>query len=60
VRDHPTEQMPGLPDEQAPDPDLRAARAEVREVEAILRRALAEDDRLAGLDPADGDAGNEH
>ncbi|WP_344219816.1 hypothetical protein [Kribbella sancticallisti] len=46
--DQPTEPMPGLPDEQVPDPNLRAARAEIRAVGASLRQALAKDDELAG------------
>ncbi|GAA1598113.1 hypothetical protein GCM10009789_60080 [Kribbella sancticallisti] len=48
VPDQPTEPMPGLPDEQVPDPNLRAARAEIRAVGASLRQALAKDDELAG------------
>jgi hypothetical protein len=36
-----------LPDESAPDPDLRAARNELRAVGASIRDALAADDLLA-------------
>ncbi|TWD79762.1 hypothetical protein FB561_0827 [Kribbella amoyensis] len=36
---------------------LRAARNHLGEVEAILRRALAEDDRLAGQDEKAPEAG---
>ncbi|GAB2633682.1 hypothetical protein [Kribbella swartbergensis] len=36
-----------LPDEVAPDADLRAARNEIRAVGASLREALAADDALA-------------
>ena len=37
----------GLSDEAAPDPELRAARHEIRAVAAGLRAALAADDLLA-------------
>lgn len=47
MQDQPTESMPGVPDEQAPDPNLRAARKEIRDVESMLRKAIAEDDELA-------------
>ncbi|WP_433162802.1 hypothetical protein [Kribbella sp. CA-247076] len=36
-----------LPDEQAPDADLRAARREIQAVGTSLRDALAADDALA-------------
>ena len=35
-----------LPDELAPDPELRAARNELRAVSASIREALAADERL--------------
>jgi hypothetical protein len=39
-----------LPDELAPDPNLRAARNQIRAVGVSIREALADDDRLiAGL-----------
>ncbi|TCO30226.1 hypothetical protein EV652_105220 [Kribbella steppae] len=45
-----------VPDEQAPDADLRAARNEIRAVGATLREALAADDALvAGQRPAGED-----
>lgn len=47
MQDQPTEPMPGVPEEQAPDPNLRAARKEIRDVESMLRKAIAEDDELA-------------
>lgn len=40
----------GPPDEFAPDPELRAARHEIRAVAAGLREALAADDRLIAGD----------
>ncbi len=40
----------GLPDELAPDPELRAARNELRAVSASIRDALAADERLANSD----------
>jgi hypothetical protein len=52
VQDQPTEPMPGVPDEQAPNPNLRAARTEIRDVESMLRKAIAEDDKLAGHEDA--------
>jgi hypothetical protein len=48
VQEQPTDQIPELPDEQAPDQDLRAARVRIREVGSSLRQALAADERLAG------------
>jgi hypothetical protein len=44
VQDQPTD----LPDEQAPDQDLRAARVQIRQVGSILRQTLADDVQLAG------------
>jgi hypothetical protein len=41
-----------VPDELAPDPDLRAARNELRALSAILREAVAADERAAGDEPA--------
>ena len=52
VQDQPTEPMPGVPDERAPDPSLRAARKEIRDVESMLRKAIAEDDDLAKQEDA--------
>jgi hypothetical protein len=46
VQNQPTD--PELPDEQAPDQDLRAARVRIREVGSTLRQALAADEQLAG------------
>ena len=41
-----------LPDEQAPDADLRAARREIQAVGTSLRDALAADEALAaGVEP---------
>jgi hypothetical protein len=48
-----------LPDELAPDPDLRAARHEIRAVAAGLRAALAADDQAADDQPADDRAAAE-
>ena len=45
-----------VPDAFAPDPDLRAARHEVRAVSSGIRDALAADDLLAAGDQADGTA----
>lgn len=45
-----------VPDELAPDPDLRAARQEIRAVSSSIRDALAADDLLAAGDQADGTA----
>jgi hypothetical protein len=45
-----------LPGELAPDPELRAARNELRAVSASIREALAADDRLAAGQPAGNDA----
>jgi hypothetical protein len=52
VQDQPTDQTPELPDEQAPDQDLRAARVRIREVGSTLRQALAVDEQLAGSETA--------
>ena len=48
MQNQPTDQTPELPDEQAPDQDLRAARVRIREVGSTLRQALAADEQLAG------------
>jgi hypothetical protein len=48
VQNQPTDQTPELPDEQAPDQDLRAARMRIREVGSTLRQALGADEQLAG------------
>jgi hypothetical protein len=46
-----------LPDEQAPEADLRAARNEIRAVADGIREALAADDALAaGTQPTAGEA----
>jgi hypothetical protein len=47
VEKQPSDGDLGLPDELAPDPDLRAARHEIRAVAAGLRAALAADDEAA-------------
>jgi len=44
-----------LPDELAPDPDLRAARNEIRGVADGIREALAADDLLAAGGRPTGD-----
>jgi hypothetical protein len=47
----------GLPDEQAPEADVRAARNEIRAVADGIREALAADDALAaGTQPTAGEA----
>lgn len=48
VQQQPTDQPAELPDDQAPDADLRAARVRIREVASGLRQALARDEQLAG------------
>lgn len=48
MRDQPSDEAVELPDELAPDPDLRAARHEIRAVADGLRAALAADDEAAG------------
>jgi hypothetical protein len=47
----------GVPDEQAPDGDLRAARHEIRAVGASLREALAADDALVAGERPEGEDG---
>jgi hypothetical protein len=50
VQDHLTQPVPGRPDDQAPDPSLRAARTEIRAVGAALRQALADDEQAGRED----------
>ena len=58
VQEQPAGGVPGddgveVPDELAPDPDLRATRHEIRAVSSGIRDALAADDLLAAGDQAD-------
>ena len=46
-----------VPEERAPDADLRAARNEIRAVGATLREALAADDALVAGERPDGEDG---
>lgn len=48
MQNQPTDQTPELPDEQAPDQDLRAARVRIRAVGSTLRQTVATDEQVAG------------
>ncbi|MFI7068312.1 hypothetical protein ACIBL3_45515 [Kribbella sp. NPDC050124] len=50
MQNQPSDGAVGVPDQLAPDPDLRAARHEIRAVADGLRAALAADDQAAADD----------